>query len=87
MVVKNSAQARRASKSRASSEPFEFVSPVFAGIERPVTTKELAAHLSVTMRTIFNYREQRLIPFWRINSRRILYRISDVERALSRNNV
>jgi hypothetical protein len=74
-------------KSRESDEPFSFVSPVFAGIERTVTTEKLAAHLQVSTRTIATYREQRIIPFWRINSRNIRYRISDVERALSRNNV
>jgi len=84
-MVKNSAQAQRASKSRTSSEPV-FVSPIFAGIERPVTTEQLAKHLQVSTRTIASYREQRLIPYWRINSRNIRYRISDVERALSRNN-
>jgi hypothetical protein len=82
-MAKNSALARRASKSREKSEPFAFVSPVFAGIERPVTTEQLATHLQVTTRTIATYREQRLIPYWRINSRNIRYRISDVERALA----
>ena len=86
-MVKNSAQARRAkSKSRDSSEPVTFVSPVFAGIEKPITTKQLAKHLQVSTRTIASYREQRLIPFWRLNSRNIRYRVSDVERALARNN-
>jgi hypothetical protein len=83
-VVKNSAQARRASKSRESTEPFDFVSPVFTGIERPVTTEQLAAHLQVSTRTIANYRKQRRFPYWRVNSRRILYRLTDVERALAR---
>jgi hypothetical protein len=77
----SSAQARRASESRTSSEPFTFV-----GIERPVTTRQLAAHLQVSERTLATYREQRLIPFWKINARNIRYRISDVERALSRNS-
>jgi Helix-turn-helix domain len=52
--------------------------------ERPVTTAELAEHLRCTSRTIANYRAQKLIPFWRLNARRILYRISDVESALSK---
>jgi predicted DNA-binding transcriptional regulator YafY len=82
-MAKNSAQARRASKSRESSEPVTLVSPIFNGVERPVTTAQLAIHLQVSTRTIANYREQRLIPYWRINSRNIRYRISDVERALS----
>jgi hypothetical protein len=81
MVVRNSVETRQA-KPRELSEPFTFV-----GIERPVTTEQLAAHLQVSTRTIAAYREQRLIPFWRLNSRCIRYRISDVERALSRNNV
>jgi DNA-binding transcriptional MerR regulator len=63
-----------------------LVSPVFAAIERPVTTAQLAAHLQVSARTIARYREQRLIPFWRLNARRIMYRLSDVERVLARND-
>jgi hypothetical protein len=84
-MEKNSAQARRASKSRDPSGPVPLVvSPgILNGVERPVTTRQLADHLQVTTRTIANYREQRLIPYWRINSRNIRYRISDVERALS----
>ena len=84
-MVKNSVQARRA-KSCESSEPVTLVAPIFNGIERPVTTAQLAAYLQVTTRTIANYRDQRLIPFWRINARRILYRLSDVERCLSLKN-
>jgi hypothetical protein len=85
-MVKNSAQARRATKSRQSSEPVPFVSPILNGIERPVTTEQLARYLQVSTRTIASYRERRLIPFWRLNSRNIRYRISDVERALTKNN-
>jgi hypothetical protein len=69
-----------------SSDPLTAVSPIVAGVERPVTTAQLAAHLQVTTRTIANYREQRIIPFWRLNARRILYRLCDVERVLSLNN-
>jgi hypothetical protein len=86
METTKQALARRASKSRTSSEPV-FVPPIFAAVEQPVTTLQLAAHLQVSTRTLATYREQRIIPFWRINSRNIRYRISDVERALSRNNV
>jgi hypothetical protein len=82
-MAKISALARRASKSRESSGPVTLVAPMFNGVERPVTTAQLAAHFQVTTRTIANYREQRLIPYWRINSRNIRYRISYVERALS----
>ena len=85
-MAKNSALARRASKSRESSEPVTFVSPIFNGVERPITSKELAQHLRVTTRTIASYRERRIIPFWRLNARRILYRLSDVERCLSLKN-
>jgi len=52
------------------------------GAERPVTTAQLADHLQVTTRTLAAYRAQKRIPFWRINSRNIRYRLSDVERAL-----
>jgi hypothetical protein len=86
-MVKNSAQARRASKSRHDSEsappPLIVLPTILNGVERPVTTAQLAAHLQVTTRTIANYREQRLIPYWRINSRNIRYRLSDVEKALA----
>lgn len=84
-MVKISAHTQRA-KSHESSNPMPLASPVFAGIERPVTTAQLAEHLQVTTRTIANYREQRIIPFWRLNQRRILYRLNDVERCLSLNN-
>jgi helix-turn-helix protein len=80
-----SVQARRA-KSRQSSEAVTLVSPISNGVEKPITTAELAAHLRVTTRTIASYRERRIIPFWRINARRILYRLSDVERCLSLKN-
>jgi excisionase family DNA binding protein len=53
------------------------------GAEKPLTSAQLAEHLSVTTRTIANYRAQGRIPFWRINARNIRYRLSDVERALS----
>jgi Helix-turn-helix domain len=86
METTKQALARRASKSRTSSEPV-FVPPIWATVEQPVTTQQLAAHLQVSVRTLATYREQRLIPYWRINSRNLRYRISDVERALSRNNV
>jgi hypothetical protein len=71
-------------KPRISSEPVAFVSPIFNGVERPVTTNELAAHLRCTPRTLATYRAQRKIPFWRLNARRILYRLTDVEKALAR---
>jgi hypothetical protein len=61
-----------------------IVSPsITNGTERPVTTAQLAQYLQVTTRTIATYRAKRLIPFWRINSRNMRYRISDVERALA----
>jgi hypothetical protein len=81
-MVKNSAHPLRA-KSRESSQAVTLASPIVAGIERPVTTAQLAAHLQVSTRTIAAYRERRIIPFWRLNARRILYRLSDVERCLS----
>jgi len=80
-MVKNSAQAKRYNTGGAP-----LVAPMFNAVERPITSKELAQHLRVTTRTIASYREQRLIPFWRLNARRILYRLSDVERALAGNN-
>jgi hypothetical protein len=74
------------SKSRNTSDPGLIPSPIVSPVERPITTQQLAAHLQVTTRTIASYRDQKLIPFWRINARRILYRLSDVERSLARDN-
>ena len=62
------------------------VSPaILSAVEQPITTRQLAQHLQLTGRTIATYRAKRLIPFWRINSRNIRYRLSDVERALAKN--
>ena len=83
ITVHNQGAQTQSRAARESSEPVAFVSPIFNGIERPITTAELAQHLRVSTRTIASYREQRLIPFWRLNARRILYRLSDVERCLS----
>jgi len=74
-MVENSA------KPRSYYTPRKPLEPITA--ERPVTTQQLADHLLITTRTLAKYRQQRLIPFWRINPRRILYRLSDVERALA----
>ena len=63
------------------------VSPaILSAVEQPITTRQLAQHLQLTDRTIATYRAKRLIPFWRLNSRNIRYRLSDVERALAKNN-
>ena len=55
-MAKESALARRASKSHEPSGPVALVTPILNGVERPVTTAQLAAHLQVTTRTIANYR-------------------------------
>jgi hypothetical protein len=48
-----------------------------------VGEKELAPQLSISWRGLQEARRKRLIPFVRIG-RRVLYRVSDVERALER---
>ena len=73
-------------KPRYNTGGAPLVAPLLNTVERPITSKELAQHLRVTTRTIASYRQRRIIPFWRLNARRILYRISDVERTLARNN-
>jgi hypothetical protein len=55
--------------------------------ERPVTTRQLADHLQVTMRTLANWRKQGLIPYWRLTARALRYELSAVERALSKPNL
>jgi excisionase family DNA binding protein len=52
--------------------------------EQPLTTAQLAKHLQVTTRTLATYRANGRIPFWRLNSRNIRYRLSDVEAALQK---
>jgi excisionase family DNA binding protein len=52
--------------------------------ERPLTTRELAKHLSVTTRTVANWRAKGRIPFWSINARNVRYSLRAVERALSK---
>jgi len=81
-MLKDSSQQRRVSKSQ-SSDPLPVISPILAAVEQPVTTRQLASHLQCSERTIANYRSQGIIPYWRVTARRILYRISDVERHLS----
>jgi hypothetical protein len=48
-----------------------------------LTEKEQAAQLSISWRGLQEYRKKRLVPFIRLG-RRVLYRPSDVERALER---
>jgi hypothetical protein len=69
-----------------SKQQHVVISPLITNgsVEQPVTTAQLAAHLQLTDRTIAAYRAQRRIPFWRINSRCIRYKLSDVEAALSK---
>ena len=65
----------------------EIVSPaILNAVERPVTSTQLATHLQVGTRTLATYRAKGRIPFMRLNSRNIRYRLSDVERALAKNN-
>ena len=68
---------RRAVSSALAPPPI-----IYDGMERPVTTEELARHLTVTERTVATWRSQGLIPYWRINARSFRYRISTVEKAL-----
>jgi hypothetical protein len=90
-MPKNSAQARRAHKSREPSQAVTHpVSPPIlngAPAERPVTSKQLADHLGCTTRTLANYRRDRIIPYWKVTQRRIMYRISDVEACLALRNI
>lgn len=45
------------------------------------TTRDVANHYRVSLRTIQNWRDQRLIPFVRINSRVVRYNLDEIERA------
>ena len=48
----------------------------------PLTTRQLAAHLGVTERTLAPWRRNGRIPFWPINSLCVRYNLAAVERAL-----
>jgi DNA-binding transcriptional MerR regulator len=48
------------------------------------TTPEMSKLCRVTPRTLAEWRNQGLIPFWRVNSRVIRYPVDDVLRALSK---
>ena len=50
---------------------------------RRLKTKEVAAHLGVTSRTVQNYRDQGKIPYVRINARTFRYNLAEVEKALA----
>jgi excisionase family DNA binding protein len=52
--------------------------------QKPLTTAQLADHLTVTPRTIQNWRDARKIPFLRITARSFRYDLDQVERALSK---
>jgi hypothetical protein len=50
--------------------------------EKPMTPRQMAAHLSITEWTLAKYRREGLIPFLRINCRTFRYVASDVKDAL-----
>jgi excisionase family DNA binding protein len=52
--------------------------------EQVLTTRQLAEHLQVTTRTLCEWRARKRIPFWKINDRLFRYKLTDVERALSK---
>ncbi len=51
---------------------------------KPLTTEELAEHLTVTPRTIQNWRDSGKVPFIRITARCFRYDLDQVERALAK---
>jgi len=63
---------------------FHFSTDTFGDREKPITTKQLAAHLQVTSRTLANWRKDHKIPFWRLTARALRYTLSDVEKALKK---
>ena len=52
--------------------------------QKPLTTEELAEHLTVTPRTIQNWRDSGKLPFIRITARCFRYDLDQVERALGK---
>ena len=55
---------------------------IHASKETKLNTRDLAAHLRVTPRSIQNWRDAGKIPFVRITARCIRYDLSEVEEAL-----
>jgi len=52
--------------------------------ERPVNTRQFCEYFQISMRTAANWRDAGRIPFLRINSRNIRYKLSECERALAK---
>jgi hypothetical protein len=81
METTTNARVRRATSS--AQKPGIPPPPIlYDGMERPVTSEELARHLQISTRTLATYRESGLIPYWKLNARNFRYRISTVEKAL-----
>ncbi len=51
-----------------------------------INTRQLAAHLGVSERTLANWRDTGKIPFVRITARCLRYSLEEVEAALKRNS-
>lgn len=64
---------------------FSDMPEVALNAHKPLTTDELAAHLRVSRRTIFNWIECGKIPVMRLSSRCLRYDIDKVMEALSEN--
>jgi predicted site-specific integrase-resolvase len=50
--------------------------------ERPITSRQLADHLQVTMRCLANWRKTGRIPFMRLTARCLRYELGAVREAL-----
>jgi predicted site-specific integrase-resolvase len=66
------------------SPAFYFADHPIGQREQPLTTRQLADHLQVTMRCLANWRAEGRIPFWRLTPRCLRYCLSEVEAALGK---
>jgi excisionase family DNA binding protein len=65
---------------------FYFADHPLGNREWPIGTKQLAIYLGVTGRTLWNWRRDGKIPYWKLGARTIRYRLSEVEAALGKPN-
>ena len=56
-----------------------------AGNDELLTSRQVAAHLAVTPRTLLQWRKAGILPFSQVG-RRVLYRMRDIELLLQRNH-
>jgi excisionase family DNA binding protein len=63
---------------------FYFADHPLGAREKQISTRELAAFLRVSTRTVHAWKAQGKIPYWKIGQRILRYELSAVEAALGK---